>query len=108
MMKAREVVYVPTEGTVYAAGPATGDDLEPVVQRASDLDVIGGDDIRVRAQGGRVTVESLTNHPLLVRVVGPERDRQDPTVRVRTQFSPEAEVVVGGLKQGRPVRPGGD
>jgi len=87
-------------GMVYVAGAGTDGEYRLAVQGVDTFDVVAGDDLRVRSRRpGSIEVESLVEPPLIVR------ELPDATVRVRTTFGPDADVEVGGLKQGEPVRP---
>lgn len=102
MMKATRAAFVPATGAVYAANDRTGEELRAVDVTVAGLDVIAGDDVRVRANGDGVEVEPLTDHHLLLRRV--ERGSGGAILRVRTEFEPAGDVEVGGVKEGEPLR----
>jgi len=102
MMKATRAAFVPATGAVYAANDRTGEELQRVAATVDGLDVIAGDDVRVRANGDGVEVEPLTDHHLLLRRV--ERGSGGSILRVRTEFEPAGGVEVGGVKEGEPLR----
>lgn len=97
-MKTSRAVWNPLEQELYAAPPGGDTDVRRIHGAVSSLDIIAGDDIRVTATGGRVDIQPLTDHPLLLRDVG------DGEVRVRTQFEPDADIVIGELKHGEPMQ----
>lgn len=104
-MKATEVVYNVSTGALAAAGPMVGD--EPVhITEAGGIDVVAGDDVRVRTRGDCLTIEPLNDRPLLLRHVEGDGSGDGPAaVRVRTQFEPDAPVEMGGLKEGAALQP---
>ena len=98
MMRAHEVVYDPLSHVAMAAGPLTAGRLVVVGRDVLELDVVAGDDLSVRARDDQIVVETLNDRLLELR-------RDGETLRVLTEFRTEAEVEVGGLKEGEPVQP---
>jgi hypothetical protein len=98
MMKTSRAVWNPLEQELYAAPPGGGDDVRRIHGIVSSLDIIAGDDVRVTVTSGRLDIQPLTDHPLLLRNIG------DGEVRIRTQFEPDADIVIGELKRGEPMR----
>lgn len=96
-MKASRAVWNPVEQELYAANPDSVDELRRIAGTVTEFDIVAGDDVRVLATEGRVEVEPLNEYPLLLRDVG------DGTVRAWTQFEPDSEVEIGGIKRGEPM-----
>ena len=98
MMRSNEVVYLPGEGVVHAAGPLSAHRMVVAARDVRDLQVVAGEGASVRAWPDKVRVETLTRNLLRLERVG-------DTVRVSTQIEPDAPVETGGLKDGEPVHP---
>lgn len=98
MMKTTRAVWNPLEQELYAAPPGGETDVRRIHGTVSSLDIIAGDDVRVTVTSGRLDIQPLTDHPLLLRNIG------DGEVRIRTQFEPDADIVIGELKRGEPMR----